>query len=153
MESNAVLEITQKVYESRTNFWGRVFHGIGDSMLVCWPASYLSAYLCSLTGLRIFNSQLYYIGVLLIYYFVMESLFQRTLFKILTGSIVVTEKGDKPKGSSIFIRSLIRFIPFEQISLLFTKESERWWHDVWTKTYVVKNSKLKSKLTHEEPVT
>jgi len=68
MESNAVLEITQKVYESRTNFWGRAFHGIGDSMLVCWPASYLSVYLCSLTGLRIFDSQLYYIGVLLLVY-------------------------------------------------------------------------------------
>lgn len=145
--------IRTKAYDSRTQWWGRAIHGFGDSVLVSWPASYLSAYLYGLTGLAIFNSQLYYIGVLLIYYFVMESLFQRTVFKIFTRSIVVTEKGGKPKASSILVRSLIRFIPFEPISLLFTKENERWWHDVWTKTYVVKTAKLKGILSHKEVST
>lgn len=146
MGSDKKSDIRKKVYDSRINFWGRVIHGVGDSVLVLWPASYLSMYLYRLFGLKVLDSQLYYFGVLFVYYFAMEALFQRTVFKIVTGSIVVNENGEKPKATSIFLRSLIRFIPFEPISLLFTKENERWWHDVWTKTYVVKSSKLKSNL-------
>ena len=76
----------------------------------------------------------------------MESLFQKTLFKYLTGSIVVTSDGGKPHLSTIAVRSLIRFIPFEPISLLFVRQDEQWWHDIWTKTYVVEEAKMKASL-------
>jgi len=152
MESDTISETKNRVYKSRTGFLGRAFHGVGDWIIVSLPARYLSVYLYSLTGLSIFDSNLYYILVILIYYFVMESLFQRTVFKIFTGSIVVTEQGEKPQASSILIRSLIRFIPFEPISLLFTKENDRWWHDVWTKTYVVRTSKLRANMSLEEEI-
>jgi uncharacterized RDD family membrane protein YckC len=52
------------------------------------------------------------------YFVVMEALFQRTLAKLLTGTIVVTENGTRPSLGQVFGRSLARFIPFEAFSFL-----------------------------------
>lgn len=146
MDQKSELKLKGIVYGSRTNMLGRAIHFIGDIFLISFPANYLSTILYQTTEIKFFTSNLFVITIFLTYYVAMESLFQKTIFKIFTGSKVVTPEGKKPKPVTILLRSLIRFIPFEPISLLFTSENERWWHDTWTKTYVVKASKLKESL-------
>lgn len=76
------------------------------------------------------------IGIYLIfifYYFILESTIGRTIGKFATNSFVIDDFGKKPDAGTIFIRSLIRIIPFEAFSCL----GDRGWHDRWTKTYVV----------------
>ena len=71
------------------------------------------------------------------YYFIFESIFQRTIGKFITGTRVVDIIGDKPSVWTIAIRSLIRLIPFEPFSFLGAKVCG--WHDRWSYTFVVKN--------------
>jgi len=71
----------------------------------------------------------------LIFYFILESISQRTVGKLITQTKVVLENGDKPTPDTIIIRSLCRIIPFEPFS--FLGEIPRGWHDTLSKTYVV----------------
>ena len=72
----------------------------------------------------------------LIYYIVLESLFGRTIGKLVTGTKVVNELGDKPSFGQILGRSFARLIPFEAFS--FFGSTGRGWHDSLPKTYVIK---------------
>lgn len=85
-----------------------------------------------------FNWLAFLIALLVSYaYFVItESLFQRTLAKFLTGTMVVTEDGGKPSFAQILGRSLARFVPFEPLSFLGSKNPVGW-HDSWSGTLVV----------------
>ncbi|MGV3460297.1 MAG: RDD family protein [Flavobacterium sp.] len=78
---------------------------------------------------------MYGIIVLVIYFIVTESLFQRTLGKLITGTKVITEDGSKPNFGTIVIRTLCRLIPFEAFS--FLGDYAYGWHDSLSKTYVV----------------
>jgi len=69
------------------------------------------------------------------YYFIMETFFQRTVGKYSTGSIVIDTEGNNPNSSTIFLRTIIRFVPFEYLSC-FVNPS-RGWHDKWSDTLVV----------------
>ena len=71
--------------------------------------------------------------VLVFYYFTLESTIGRTIGKFATNSYVIDEKANKPAAGTIFLRSIIRIIPFFALSCL----SDRGWHDKWTNTYVV----------------
>ena len=73
--------------------------------------------------------------VYLLYYFVLESLTQRTLGKLITQTKVVLENGEKPGADVIVLRSLARIIPFEPFS--FLGSIPRGWHDTLTRTFVV----------------
>lgn len=77
-----------------------------------------------------------------IYYLIFESLFARTMGKIITGSIVVNENGLKPNFKIICIRTVCRLIPFDLFS--FLGKSGRFWHDSISKTYVVEKKDLES---------
>lgn len=81
-----------------------------------------------------------YISFAIFYYLVFESLFGRTMGKIITGSIVVDENGLKPGFSIVCIRTLSRLIPFDALS--FLSKSGRIWHDSLSKTYVVEKKDL-----------
>ena len=70
-----------------------------------------------------------------IFYFILESISQKTIGKLITKTKVVLENGDKPSSETIIIRSLCRIIPFEPFS--FLGEIPRGWHDTLSKTYVV----------------
>jgi uncharacterized RDD family membrane protein YckC len=72
----------------------------------------------------------------LAYYILMESLFQRTVAKFLTGTIVVDSSGLRPTFKQILGRSLARCIPFEPFSF-FGKQPPIGWHDSLSKTLVV----------------
>jgi len=71
----------------------------------------------------------------LIFYFILESISQKTIGKMITQTKVVLEDGTKPTPETIIIRSLCRIIPFEPLS--FLGNIPRGWHDTISKTYVV----------------
>ncbi|WP_264536096.1 RDD family protein [Flavobacterium sp. N1736] len=76
----------------------------------------------------------------IIYYTVTEGLFGRSLAKLITGTIVVDENGEKPDFGTILKRSLCRIIPFDGLS--FLGSSGRGWHDTMSDTYVVNKKAL-----------
>ncbi len=89
-----------------------------------------------------------YFSFATVYYFTFESLFGRTLGKMMTGSIVITEYGLKPDFMVIFKRTLCRFIPFDALS--FLGESGRMWHDSLSRTYVVEKNVLEEEIKLQE---
>jgi len=103
------------------------------------------AYVIGIEGLAEFLDKLENINSLLdrlitsvifmFFYFILESISQRTVGKLITQSKVVLEDGTKPTPETIIIRSLCRIIPFEPLS--FLGSTARGWHDSISKTYVV----------------
>lgn len=81
---------------------------------------------------------IYYAGLFLSlgYHLLCESIWQRTLGKVITGTKVVDRNGNKPSFLKILGRSLVRFIPFEPFSFLFSGYPVGW-HDSLSKTLVV----------------
>jgi uncharacterized RDD family membrane protein YckC len=72
----------------------------------------------------------------LAYYILMEWLFQRTIAKFLTGTIVVNQDGQRPTLKQVLGRSFARFIPFEPFSFFGAKPIG--WHDSLSKTLVIR---------------
>lgn len=70
----------------------------------------------------------------LTYYITFEATTGRTLGKMITKTKVVDEQGNKPDFSTVLLRTICRFVPFNALSFLF---AERGWHDAWSKTRVV----------------
>lgn len=69
------------------------------------------------------------------YYFILESLFGRTLGKALLGTRVVDLQGNAVAMSSVLVRSLARLIPLEPLSFSL---AETWWHDSLSNTQVLR---------------
>lgn len=70
----------------------------------------------------------------LIYYFVAEFYFGRTVGKLFTKCEVVNLNDGKASFGQILLRSILRFIPLEPLSFVFGGN----WHDRWSHTKVVK---------------
>jgi uncharacterized RDD family membrane protein YckC len=81
---------------------------------------------------------LYAVGIIVFlgYHLICESLFQKTLGKVITKTKVVDREGNKPTFLRILGRSLARYIPFEPLSYLIGKHPMGW-HDSLSKTLVV----------------
>lgn len=76
------------------------------------------------------------LGFNFFYYFLFETYANgKTIGKFATGTRVVTIDNDVPDAGTIAIRSLCRYIPFNQFSFL----GETGWHDSLSKTRVVKS--------------
>lgn len=75
-------------------------------------------------------------SIFVAYYTIMESSTGKTVGKMVSGTIVVMEDGSKPTTSTALLRGLSRLVPFEFLSAF--SESNRMWHDSWTKSWVVK---------------
>ena len=82
------------------------------------------------------NWLLFSVGTVVLYYWLLEGLFGRTVGKLFTNTKVVASDGNRANASAILGRTLIRLIPFEVFSFLGTSDSG--WHDRWSKTAVVK---------------
>ena len=77
------------------------------------------------------------LGALLVYYTIFEAATKgKTLGKILTGTIALTQDGTPFTFKHALKRTLCRFIPFEVLSALGYMP----WHDSITKTVVVKKT-------------
>src|SRR5262245_33640262 len=70
------------------------------------------------------------------YFVITESLFQRSLAKFLTGTLVVTADGRRPTLNQIVGRSFARLIPFEAFSFLGGNQPVGW-HDSLSGTRVI----------------
>jgi uncharacterized RDD family membrane protein YckC len=81
----------------------------------------------------IFSLQPSYFLVFIGYYMIFEFFFQKTPGKFLSRSRVINEYCEKPDGGTLFLRTIIRFIPFDGITCI----SDRGWHDKWSNTWVV----------------
>jgi uncharacterized RDD family membrane protein YckC len=82
--------------------------------------------------------------IMIIYYAGMEITLQRTIGKMITGTIVIDENGLKPSPKAIIGRSFCRIFWIESIS--FLRAYPRGWHDSASGTYVVKAKKYKKAL-------
>ncbi|NRB59833.1 MAG: RDD family protein [Winogradskyella sp.] len=84
----------------------------------------------------------------LVYYLSFEFFLKgRSIGKWITKTKVVTHDGLEPSFETILVRSLCRFIPFEQFSFLGT--DGKGWHDSISKTYVVEVKKFEEKIETE----
>ncbi|MCB9234684.1 MAG: RDD family protein [Bacteroidia bacterium] len=86
------------------------------------------------------GSNLLFLCATLVYYTFMEGTFGKTLGKLITGSRVIDQYGNKPGYLKAFIRSACRLIPFE----VFSCFSDQGWHDSIPKTWVVSNKEYKA---------
>ncbi|WP_319481656.1 RDD family protein [uncultured Draconibacterium sp.] len=88
---------------------------------------------------RITNNFAFVYGLILLCYYMYFVIFEattgRTPGKFITGTKVVTMDGEQPNFSTILLRSICRFIPFEAFS--FLTESKTGWHDRLSKTRVI----------------
>ncbi|HMF42775.1 MAG TPA: RDD family protein [Polyangia bacterium] len=74
---------------------------------------------------------LFFVG----YYVILEAAFGWTIGKLITGTRVVDDDGNKPAVLRVLGRTLARLIPFEVFSFLFANAG---WHDSLSGTRVVK---------------
>jgi uncharacterized RDD family membrane protein YckC len=72
------------------------------------------------------------------YYATFETLLGRTPAKLMTGTRVVTDAGERPTFRAIVLRTLARWVPFEAFSCL--SDPPVGWHDRWSGTRVVLTS-------------
>jgi uncharacterized RDD family membrane protein YckC len=70
----------------------------------------------------------------LLYYFILEGIFNTSAGKCATNTIIVNSFGQVPSVGQRLGRTLCRLIPFEAFSFFST--SRRGWHDTITDTYV-----------------
>ena len=73
----------------------------------------------------------------LLYFVGMEAATGATIGKLLTGTKVVNEQGQKPSFGQIIGRSFARLIPFEPFSFFFG-DNTTGWHDSLSKTKVIR---------------
>lgn len=92
-----------------------------------------------LPGERLASRQPYVYGVVLfiLYYVLQEAFWGRTLGKVIAGTKVVREDGTGISFGQALIRSICRFIPFEQFSFFGGHGHPVGWHDRIARTKVV----------------
>jgi hypothetical protein len=84
------------------------------------------------------NSLMISLPVTFLYYLIFEAATRgRTLGKILTDTVAITQDGEPFTFKHAFMRTLCRFIPFEPFSALLAYLP---WHDSLSKTAVVKKT-------------
>lgn len=107
----------------------------------------LNEFLLWMGNLSDWEGQLIFVLISIFYYSLTEGLFGRSLGKLITGTVVVDENGEKPSFGVILKRTLCRLIPFDSFSFL----GSRGWHDSISETYVVNKKDLENevKLFHE----
>jgi len=77
------------------------------------------------------------IPFLLLYYIILEGIFNTTAGKCATGTTITNANGERPSFGQIAGRTFCRLIPFEAFS--FFAAGARGWHDTMSNTYVVQS--------------
>ncbi|AWH85008.1 hypothetical protein HYN59_07655 [Flavobacterium album] len=129
--------------------WQRLFNLIADVVTFIFIFFPVIESLIKMDGVRNFLKPLegsvgpqlglYLICIIfqVIYYTLFEGLLQASPGKMLTETRVVTDTAGKPDMSKLLLRTIVRFVPFESLSVLFS----RGWHDDWSDTYVVREKR------------
>ena len=118
-------------------FLNLIIDSIGISIFA-YIISYLIAILLPSIALMMLGMNQTLLGAIIaiIYYVFFESVWSKTPAKFITKTRVVMEDGEKPNFGIIVIRTLVRCIPFEALTLLSPKRP-RGWHDKWSRTIVI----------------
>ncbi len=87
------------------------------------------------------------IPAIIIYYLLLEGIFNTTTGKCATNTVIVNEHGSKPNFVQILGRTFSRLIPFEPFS--FFNAGARGWHDSLPDTYVVESIDADDESLHE----
>lgn len=69
------------------------------------------------------------------YYLILEGVFSQTVGKLVTKTKVVDLNGEKASFFKIFFRTLLRILPFDSISFVFSSHG---FHDKFSKTKLIK---------------
>lgn len=85
-----------------------------------------------------YNGFLTKVIVVLVYYISFELVTGKTPGKMNTKTRVVMQDGSQLTFGAVFIRTIVRIIPFEALSFLGSKNPIGW-HDKWSKTRVVED--------------
>ena len=75
-------------------------------------------------------------SVMIPYFLLTETIWGKTIGKIITKTRVVMLDGTKPNFWRITLRTICRFLPFDPLSFVFSR-SPRGWHDRFSGTIVV----------------
>ncbi len=87
------------------------------------------------------------IPAIIIYYLLLEGIFNTTTGKSATNTVIVNENGSRPSFGQILGRTFSRLIPFEAFS--FFAAGARGWHDSLPNTYVVESIDADDEWEHE----
>lgn len=98
-------------------------------------------------SLSVIQDYMFSYALMLLYYFIFESLTYKTLGKYVTNTKVVMITGENPTFKAILMRSFCRLIPFDALSFLGT--NGKGWHDSISDTYVVDVAKFKARQISE----
>ena len=79
------------------------------------------------------NSRILCLALYLFYYLIFELTIHTTPGKLLTKTKIVSNDNETPAFDAIVIRTLLRIIPFEPISIFFS-DQKLCWHDQFSKT-------------------
>lgn len=134
-----------KYIDGHVNGWIRFANYIIDRIIVI-ILSILFTVVLIISGVGISNRIEEYLiiySVIVFYYTLFEAAFGQSVGKFATGTIVVTDNGEKPSFSTILGRSFCRLIPFNAFS--FLGEEASGWHDSITGTRVIEKSIYKKK--------
>jgi hypothetical protein len=120
--------------------WQRFFHFGVDIVVGILIYSAFAAYLARALHLENMEDRfgerttvwIFLLFVRLIYYGFFEVILGSTPGKYLTETQVLTLEGEKPGRLAMFLRTIIRLVPFEPWSFFGYG-----WHDTWTRTQVV----------------
>lgn len=78
-----------------------------------------------------------YFSVFFLYYTLLEGTKGKSLGKLITKTRVLSIEGERITYGKAFVRTLIRFLPFEFISGF---SGTTMWHDQWTYTMLIKDN-------------
>ncbi|GAA3954735.1 RDD family protein [Hymenobacter algoricola] len=112
----------------------RFLNWLIDSIGVFLLLTLLVRFCSSPTTTRL-QLQLASMSLLFVYYAGAEFFFQRSVGKLLTHTLVVSQDDERPSLGAVLLRTVCRFIPLEPLSLLLT--GKRVWHDTLSGTKVV----------------
>lgn len=130
----------KRLIDGRVNGWVRFANYFIDRVVIIL-LSLLAGVVVALNGyvdISTFESYVLSYMLIILYFSLMEGLTGRTIGKLVTGTIVVNENGNKPEFSRIIGRTFCRLIPFDAFS--FLGEDHSGWHDTISKTKVIKRS-------------
>ena len=133
VNANSILDPNENLASSGKRFANMIIDLIGYYVLAAIIGIGLGI-VGKVSYLEGISGTFFSILIMFIYFFVLESLFGKSLGKMITKTKVVMEDGSKPSNVQIMKRTLGRFIPFDGFSFLGKSIG---WHDSISKTRVV----------------
>lgn len=115
--------------------WRRLANFVVDSFCILFL--FLALLRLLPTGLVALDQYRFVVlGVMFGYYTGAELVFKRTLGKLITSTYIVTASDDTPSNGKLLLRAVLRFLPLEPLSIIFSGRALAW-HDRFSGTKVI----------------